>query len=65
MVAAAISVNVGNFNDPPDRRGLAHFLEHMIFLGSEKYPEENVFFNLIANNGGFANAYTSTYLTNY
>ena len=34
----ALAVNAGAFNDPPHRNGLAHFLEHMIFTGSEKYP---------------------------
>jgi len=30
-----------SFSDPPEIQGLAHFLEHMIFMGSKKYPEEN------------------------
>jgi secreted Zn-dependent insulinase-like peptidase len=34
--AAALAVNVGHFNDPKDRQGLAHFLEHMLFLGTKK-----------------------------
>jgi insulysin len=59
MVSVSLSVNVGSFNNPPDRQGLAHFLEHMIFMGSEKYPNENAFFELISASGGYANAYTS------
>ena len=43
MAAASLSVNVGSFSDPPDLPGLAHFLEHMVFMGSSKYPEENAF----------------------
>lgn len=43
MAAASLSVNVGSFSDPPDLPGLAHFLEHMVFMGSAKYPEENAF----------------------
>ena len=39
--AAALAVNVGHFDDPMDRQGLAHYLEHMLFLGTEKYPNEN------------------------
>jgi secreted Zn-dependent insulinase-like peptidase len=31
----------------------------MIFMGSEKYPNENAFFELISASGGYANAYTS------
>lgn len=43
MAAAALCVNVGSFSDPSDLPGLAHFLEHMVFMGSSKYPEENAF----------------------
>jgi nardilysin len=41
MAAASLCVNVGSFSDPPDLPGLAHFLEHMVFMGSDKYPQEN------------------------
>jgi insulysin len=34
--AAALDVNVGSLSDPPQLQGLAHFLEHMLFLGTEK-----------------------------
>jgi insulysin len=34
--AAAMDVNVGSFSDPPDLQGLAHGLEHMLFMGTEK-----------------------------
>lgn len=36
--AASMSVNVGHMSDPDNIPGLAHFLEHMLFLGTEKYP---------------------------
>lgn len=39
--AAAVAVGVGSLCDPPDMPGLAHYLEHMLFMGSEKYPDEN------------------------
>jgi len=32
-------VGVGSFSDPPEVPGMAHFLEHMVFMGSEKYPQ--------------------------
>lgn len=38
--AASLSVGVGHMSDPDDVPGLAHFLEHMLFLGTEKYPNE-------------------------
>ena len=34
--AAALSVHVGSFLDPRDLQGLAHFLEHMLFMGTKK-----------------------------
>ena len=39
--AACMYVNVGSLYDPPHVNGLAHFLEHMLFLGTKKYPVEN------------------------
>lgn len=63
--AAAMSVNVGYFNDPEDMPGLAHFLEHMLFYSSEKYPEEDSYSKFLTEHGGHANAYTSAEQTNY
>jgi insulysin len=34
--AAAMAVHVGHMSDPEEIPGLAHFCEHMLFLGSEK-----------------------------
>lgn len=34
--AASLDVNVGCWSDPPELQGLAHYLEHMLFLGTEK-----------------------------
>ena len=36
--AAALSVGVGAFSDPMDFQGMAHYLEHMLFMGSESFP---------------------------
>jgi secreted Zn-dependent insulinase-like peptidase len=58
--AAALAVNVGHFNDPADRQGLAHFLEHMLFLGTEKYPEGSEYQKFISQYGGCNNAWTAT-----
>lgn len=43
QAAAALCVKVGSFSDPKELPGLAHLLEHMVFMGSEKYPTENDF----------------------
>ena len=34
--SAALDVGVGYFSDPTNLPGLAHFLEHLLFLGTEK-----------------------------
>jgi insulysin len=39
--AATLNVNVGSLQDPKGINGLAHFCEHMLFLGTKKYPDEN------------------------
>ena len=43
LAAAALSIRVGGFQDPEDLSGFSHFLEHMVFMGSEKYKSENEF----------------------
>ena len=63
--AASLSVYRGSFDDPLDRPGLAHFLEHMLFIGTEKYPEPDGYFSYIKTNGGSSNAYTASEVTNY
>ncbi|KAL6075623.1 Protease 3 [Balamuthia mandrillaris] len=63
--AAAMNVNVGSFSDPDGVAGLAHFLEHMLFLGTEKYPDEQSYSSYLAEHGGSSNAYTDLENTNY
>ncbi|KAI5318375.1 hypothetical protein L3X38_038083 [Prunus dulcis] len=63
--AASMDVSVGAFSDPDDLEGLAHFLEHMLFYASEKYPLEDSYSKYITEHGGRTNAYTSSEHTNY
>jgi len=58
--AAALAVNVGHFNDPKDRQGLAHFLEHMLFLGTKNFPDGSEYQKFINQYGGNHNAWTGT-----
>lgn len=58
--AAALAVNVGHFDDPADREGLAHYLEHMLFLGTKPYPQVGEFQRFISQHGGTNNAWTGT-----
>jgi len=55
--AVAMSVNVGFMNDKI--YGTAHLLEHMLFLGTKKYPDDSSFQLFVSHNGGSYNAYTS------
>ena len=63
--AASMNVAVGSNANPKDRAGLAHFLEHMLFLGTEKYPAADEYQSFIRSHGGGHNAYTSMDNTNY
>ncbi|KAK7038049.1 insulin-degrading enzyme [Favolaschia claudopus] len=45
--------------------GLAHFCEHLLFMGTEEFPRENEYSEFLAKNNGGSNAYTSTSNTNY
>uniref|UniRef100_A0AAY4A776 Nardilysin n=1 Tax=Denticeps clupeoides TaxID=299321 RepID=A0AAY4A776_9TELE len=56
--AVCPQTNVQDFSDPGDLPGLAHFLEHMVFMGSEKYPSENGFDAFLKKHGGSDNAST-------
>ncbi|XP_077296687.1 insulin-degrading enzyme-like [Arctopsyche grandis] len=63
--AAALNINVGHFSDPDSVPGLAHFCEHMLFLGTKKYPLENIYDKFLSENGGSSNACTSSDRTMY
>ncbi|WAQ89789.1 hypothetical protein PtA15_11A480 [Puccinia triticina] len=56
--AAAMDVNVGHLSDPEHLQGLAHFCEHLLFLGNQKYPAENEYSEYLSKNAGHSNAYT-------
>lgn len=63
--AASISVGVGSLEDPKTTPGLAHFLEHMLFLGTEKYPNQSDYKAYLMKNSGSLNAYTASTETVY
>ncbi|XP_012257789.2 nardilysin-like [Athalia rosae] len=65
MAACGLCVGVGSFSDPPEIPGMAHFLEHMVFMGSEKYPKENEFDSYITKRGGSDNASTECEQTTF
>ncbi len=63
--AASLDLDVGSGSDPNDREGLAHLLEHMLFLGTDRYPTAGEYQEFIRSRGGNHNAYTSVDHTNY
>ncbi|MCW8868986.1 MAG: insulinase family protein, partial [Marinobacter sp.] len=63
--AASMNVAVGSGDDPAEREGLSHFLEHMLFLGTEKYPDPGEYQQFIKSHGGQHNAFTAFQDTNY
>ncbi|MEH6444610.1 MAG: insulinase family protein [Oceanospirillaceae bacterium] len=63
--AASLNVSVGSADNPVNRPGLAHFLEHMLFLGTKKFPLANEYSTFIDSHGGSQNAFTSQDNTNY
>ncbi|KAG4923560.1 hypothetical protein AAZX31_18G052800 [Glycine max] len=63
--AAAMCVGMGSFSDPYEAQGLAHFLEHMLFMGSDEFPDENEYDSYLSKHGGSSNAYTETEYTCY
>lgn len=65
LAAADLTITVGSFQDPSNAMGLAHFLEHMLHMGSRKYPEENGHNDFLTANGGRRNATTSSEYTTY
>ena len=60
-----VSVNIGSYSNPEGYDGLAHFLEHMLFMGSKKYPNENHYSDRLNQLGGGSNAYTDVMETVY
>lgn len=52
------AVNAGARDEEPQEHGLAHFVEHMIFKGTEHH-KANYILNRIENVGGELNAYTT------
>ncbi|KAG8217686.1 Metalloenzyme, LuxS/M16 peptidase-like protein [Butyriboletus roseoflavus] len=63
--AASLDVAVGHLSDPVDMPGLAHFCEHLLFMGTHQFPKENEYSEYLSKNNGGSNAYTSSSNTNY
>lgn len=64
-VSGALDVNVGSFSDADDMPGIAHAVEHLLFMGTEKYPKENAYNQYLTAHSGHSNAFTAATSTNY
>ncbi|PCI78597.1 hypothetical protein COB21_00480 [Candidatus Aerophobetes bacterium] len=62
---AAFSMRVGSWDDPEEYPGIAHFVEHLLFMGSHTYPDENLYRDAVSKAGGALNAYTASKRTVY
>jgi len=63
--AASLDVYIGSYQNAADREGLAHFLEHMLFLGTKSYPNPGDYQAFISEHGGSHNAGTGLENTTY
>ncbi|OTA16684.1 zinc protease [Xenorhabdus vietnamensis] len=56
---AAVSIPVGHMENPDNQLGLAHYLEHMVLMGSKRYPQPGEFAEFLQKHGGSRNASTT------
>ena len=63
--SASVNVNVGSFSDADNMPGMAHAVEHLLFMGTKKYPVENDYNQYLTAHSGYSNAYTAATETNY
>ncbi|MDG3006971.1 M16 family metallopeptidase [Paludisphaera mucosa] len=64
IVVCDLFYPVGSFDEPPGKTGIAHFLEHMLFKGTERFPKGSID-QLAFVAGGQANADTGEDRTHY
>lgn len=60
-----VFVGIGSRGETPRTNGLSHFMEHMLFKGTERRPDAIIIAEAIEGAGGVLNAYTSKELTCY
>jgi predicted Zn-dependent peptidase len=63
-VLVAVAVKAGSVYETPDTRGVTHFLEHLLFDGSERFTREEIS-GWVDDNGAFLNAFTRKEATVY
>ncbi|KAH8740194.1 hypothetical protein FG386_001855 [Cryptosporidium ryanae] len=60
-----LTVNIGAMYSPKNLNGLAHFLEHMLFCGTKKYPDVDEYQKFILSHGGKRQGVTTRSTTTY
>lgn len=55
----SLALPVGSLQDPKDQQGLAHYTEHMVLMGSKKYPQPASFSEFLNRHAGKYNASTT------
>lgn len=60
-----VGVQVGSFEDPPDRPGCAHCFEHIPFRGAGQFPSNLAIVDPVEEHGGKMNAGTGSDTTTY
>jgi predicted Zn-dependent peptidase len=64
-VSVTVFVGIGSRGETPRTNGLSHYMEHMLFKGTERRPDAILIAEAIEGAGGVLNAYTSKELTCY
>ncbi|MBD25947.1 MAG: peptidase M16 [Candidatus Marinimicrobia bacterium] len=64
VVSHMVWYRAGSADEPPGKSGIAHFLEHLMFKGTLRFPE-GAMMDIVARNGGQQNAFTSLDYTGY
>ncbi|WP_145011751.1 pyrroloquinoline quinone biosynthesis protein PqqF [Pseudomonas oryzihabitans] len=65
QAAALVRIGAGSHQAPPAYPGLAHFLEHLFFLGSQRFPAADGLMPLVQRLGGELNASTRETTTDF
>ena len=60
---AALTLPIGSLDDPNQQLGLAHYTEHMVLMGSKRYPQPDNLAEFLKKHGGSHNASTASYRT--
>ncbi len=64
VISTWLWYRVGSRNEDGLPTGLSHWVEHMLFKGTQRYPKGSIM-RLVSQHGGYANALTSQDFTTY